>query len=108
MTVLSEALKDRAPEVRIRAVESLRLAGTVSAVPIIEKAFGDKEASVRLHAALMLKKIGHRSGVPVLGRALLADRPTASVIKLMQAMHSTITPMPDKIYEYIGLCGACS
>jgi len=72
--VLSEALKDRDPEVRIRAVGALRDAGTVSAIPIIQKAFGDKEASVRLHAALMPRKIGHRSGVPVLGRALLADR----------------------------------
>ena len=72
--MLSEALKDRDPEVRIRAVGALRDAGTVSAIPNIQKPFGDKEASVRLHAALMPRKIGHRSGVPVLGRALLADR----------------------------------
>jgi HEAT repeat protein len=60
LTVLSEALKDRAPVIRIRAVEALKDAGTVNAIPILQKAFGDKESSVRLHVALMLRKIGHK------------------------------------------------
>ena len=73
LTVLSEALKDKAPQVRIRAVEALKDAGTVSAIPIIAKAFEDKERAVRLRAALVLRRIGHRSGVPVLGNAALND-----------------------------------
>jgi len=75
--VLSEALKDKAPEVRIRTVEALKDAGTVSAIPIIQKAFGDREEQVRLHAALMLRKIGHRNGVPVLGQVILKDNSAA-------------------------------
>jgi HEAT repeat protein len=71
--VLSEALKDKAPEIRKRAVEALKDAGTITAIPIIQKAFGDKNAGVRLHAALMLRKIGNRRGVPVLGQVVLAD-----------------------------------
>jgi len=72
LTVLSEALKDKSTQVR-RAVEALRQAGTIAAIPIIEKAFDDKERAVRLRAALVLRRIGHRSGVPVLGRAALND-----------------------------------
>ena len=77
MTVLSEALKDKNPEVRIRSVEALKDAGTVNSIPILQKAFGDKEESVRLHAALMLRKIGHRRGVPVLGKVAIDDKSAA-------------------------------
>ena len=72
--MLSEALKDPRVEVRLRAVEALVDAGTVSSIPVIQKAFGDKEESVRLHAALMLRRIGHRLAVPVLGNVVLADK----------------------------------
>ena len=77
MTVLSAALKDKSPQVRIRAVEALKDAGTVNSIPIIQKAFGDKEESVRLHAALMLKVIGHRRGVPVLAKVAVDDKSSA-------------------------------
>jgi len=77
MTVLSEAFKDKSPEVRLRTVEALKDAGTVNSIPIIQKAFGDKEVSVRLHAALMLKIIGHRRGVPVLAKVAVDDKSPA-------------------------------
>ena len=77
MNVLSESLKDNNPEVRIRAVEALKDAGTVNSIPILQKVFGDKSESVRLHAALMLRKIGHRRGVPVLGKVAVDDKSAA-------------------------------
>jgi len=75
LRVLGIALDDKDPTVRMRAVQSLRWAGTVFSIPYIQEALrSDRLVGIRLEAVRMLRKIGSQFAIQPLEEALVTDR----------------------------------
>ena len=87
LRVLGIALDDSDPTVRKRAVQSLRWAGTVFAVPYIQEALrNDRLVGIRLEAVRMLRKIGTQFSVQPLEEALVTDRESGVRIAAADAL----------------------
>jgi HEAT repeat protein len=87
LRVLGIALDDSDPTVRKRAVQSLRWAVTVFAVPYIQEALrNDQLVGIRLEAVRMLRKIGTQFSVQPLEEALVTDRASGVRIAATDAL----------------------
>lgn len=84
--LLENAVRDRSPSVRFKAIEAISEQGMRDAVPLVESLLGDRSEKVRYDAAESIGRLLQGSGASHEGlRSLLLDR---SPLVRIQAMES--------------------